>query len=85
MTPFGLILFHSTHDAMSAEDQLQQGHFHIRLISTPQTLAKSCGFSIKYPLTEEPSIFSFIREKHLEVDKIFHVDGEGFQLRYHEV
>lgn len=85
MSQFGLLLFSSTHDAMTVEAQLKQTKYSIRLISTPHTLAATCGFAIKYPLEEEHSIFAQIKEKQLPVEKRFHAEGEKFQFHYQEV
>lgn len=48
MKSYGVVLFHSTREAMRAELMCQSAKLSVRIIPTPEKIYLSCGFSLKF-------------------------------------
>lgn len=73
MENYGLIHFQSTHQALHAEILLEDANFKARIIPTPGSIAQGCGFSIKYPLTQESEINIFLCHHNITHQGFYHV------------
>lgn len=83
MENYGIIHFKSTHQALHAEILLEDSGFNARIIPTPGTVAQGCGFSIKYPLSQEQGIHCFLCQNNITHQGFYHIiekaNGKTYQ------
>ena len=53
---YGVALLKNTRDAMVIEERAKKEGLAVRIIPTPSKIYASCGFSLKYELSEEVSL-----------------------------
>ncbi|MDR2832573.1 MAG: DUF3343 domain-containing protein [Streptococcaceae bacterium] len=79
---YGIILFPSTKMAMSAERLAKKADLKVRIISTPQKLRASCGFSLKYELSQEEALLDVLRINGIEIEGYYHACQQGLKVTY---
>lgn len=66
----GLVLFHSTHDAMRAEQIMRGEGMAIRLVAPPVDMRIGCDLAVEFDLIEKMHIERFLDENELEFIKV---------------
>lgn len=82
---YGVILFYSTQEAMKAEQLAKGNHLQVRIIPTPEKIFASCGFSLKYDLTEEAVVRQLFDDQGINYDTFYHADRQGLAVTYEKV
>lgn len=82
MERYGILLFYQTKDAMKAEDLAKARRLQARLIPTPARIYASCGFSLKYDLTEEAALLKELQDERLICEAVYHAEREGLFVSY---
>ncbi|MGX7024260.1 DUF3343 domain-containing protein [Vagococcus hydrophili] len=85
MKEYGILLFSSTHYAMEAEKFLKEALLPARIISTPEKIKKSCGFSLKYTIEKEEEIIHLLDDKEILYEGVYHASGKGLAIDYRKV
>lgn len=85
MLNYGIILFHSTKEAMKAEEKVKEAHLLARIISAPVQLKASCGFALRYELEEEEQMMSLIKNQAIAYEEIYHASGKGLVFTYEKL
>lgn len=85
MKEYGVLLFNSTHYAMEAEKYLKEASLPAKIISTPEKIKASCGFSLKYNIDFEEEIIRLLDDKKLLYDGFYHASGKGLNIDYRKV
>ena len=81
---YGVALLKNTRDAMVIERAKKEG-LAVRIIPTPSKIYASCGFSLKYDLSEEGALKTLLEEEQLSCDGFYHAEKEGLSATYREV
>lgn len=74
-----LIAFDGTHAALEAEAFFKKMKANVRLIPLPSVIAAGCGFSIKVPISEEPSIKPLLKQPLFAQAKFYKIIKENNQ------
>lgn len=82
MQTYGVALFYSTREAMKAEEIAKEAQLAVRIIPTPEKIHASCGFSLKYPLSEEASLTLLLEETGIASEGFYHATQEGLKTDY---
>lgn len=82
MQTFGIALFYSTREAMKAEELAKEAQLAVRIIPTPEKIHASCGFSLKYPLTEEAQLQTLLQEQKIASEGFYHGTQIGLKTEY---
>ena len=82
---YGVALLKNTREAMAVEDGAKKKGMAVRIIPTPSTIYASCGFSLKYELTEEETLKELLQELSLSVDGFYHAEKTGLSVSYEKV
>ncbi|MGY3765504.1 DUF3343 domain-containing protein [Vagococcus vulneris] len=82
MESYGVLVFSTTHDAMSTEKAVKEKHLQARIISTPEQIKASCGFSLKYVLADETQIMQVLSEQKITAEGQYHAQGVGLKMTY---
>lgn len=85
MKEYGLIHFKSTHQALEAEIYLEDTDFQTKIIPTPGSVAQGCGFSIRYPLSQEMAIHEFLSSIPMTHQGFYHIIENGYEKIYQRV
>lgn len=85
MKEYGVLLFESTHHAMEAEKYLKEKKLPARIISTPEKIKASCGFSLKYDIEVEQEILDLLNQHEILFEAYFHASGKGLNMTYRKV
>ena len=70
----GLVLFHTTHDAMRAEQIMRGEDMAIRLVAPPVHMRIGCDLALEFDLIEKMHIERFLEERGLEHIKVTSLD-----------
>ena len=82
---YGVALLKNTRDAMVIEERAKKEVLAVRIIPTPSKIYASCGFSLKYELSEEVALKTLLEEEKLSCDGFYHAEKEGLSVTYCEV
>lgn len=82
MQEYGVVLFYSTHEAMKAEKLAKEAQLKVRIIPTPEKIHASCGFSLKYELTEEAQLCGLLLSAEVKAEGFYRVKREGLKTDY---
>lgn len=82
MQTYGVALFYSTREAMKAEKLAKEAQLAVRIIPTPEKIHASCGFSLKYSLTDEEGLQTLLSEKEITSEGFYHAAQEGLKTEY---
>lgn len=85
MKEYGVLLFESTHHAMEAEKHLKESNLPARIISTPEKIKASCGFSLKYEIDLEETILNLLNQEKVLYEAYYHASGKGLNMTYRKV
>jgi hypothetical protein len=66
-----VVTFHSTHQAMAAEDHLRSEGIDLEVIPPPAVLSAGCGLALKVRESDVPSIVAILKCKNIEFAGIF--------------
>lgn len=61
-----LIVFNSTHAAMSAEAFLKKNNLNVKLVPLPSVISAGCGFSIKVLPSEVAGVEAWLKQSAFE-------------------
>ena len=64
-----IIVFKNTHDAMSAEQKLNELNYKFRIMPTPTLITQSCGICIR--IEEEEELNKIITSSTIEFKNIY--------------
>lgn len=64
-----IIVFKNTHDAMSAEQKLNELNYKFRIMPTPTLITQSCGICIR--IEEEEELNKIISSNKIEFKNIY--------------
>lgn len=64
-----IIVFKNTHDAMSAEQKLNELNYKFRIMPTPTLITQSCGICIR--IEEEEELNKIINSDTIEFKNIY--------------
>lgn len=85
MEQYGIALFYNTRDAMAAEKAAKEKALRARIIGTPGKIKATCGFCLKYDVTEERPLQDLIRTGQWRTEGFFHVVQDGLAVTYEPV
>lgn len=66
-----VVTFHSTHQAMAAEDYLRSEGICLEVIPPPAVLSAGCGLALNVRESDVSSIIAILRRKNTEFAGIF--------------
>ncbi len=67
MTPYGVVLFHTTSAAMRAEKLLLPGEFIIKLIPTPREFSSDCGLALRFDWSGREQVEAVLKAGGVEI------------------
>lgn len=73
----GLVLFHTTHQAMRAEKVMREHGIEIRLVAPPVNKRIGCDLAIEFDLIEKMRIERSLREKQLDFILVTEIGNES--------
>ncbi|MFC4772029.1 DUF3343 domain-containing protein [Enterococcus hermanniensis] len=82
MQTYGVALFYSTREAMKAEEIAKKAQLAIRIIPTPEKIHASCGFSLKYSLSEEMQLVSLLTQNKITSEGFYQAIQAGLKTEY---
>lgn len=82
---YGVALVSDTKEAMKAEEAGKQEGLTVRIIPTPGRLYASCGFSLKYALSDEQALCELFRCLRLSAPVLYHAERQGLAVTYEPV
>lgn len=85
MSTYGVVIFDSTKEAMRAEKLIKESKIGARIISSPVELKANCGFSVKYGLEEEKSLFELFEANDVVYGGFFHALADGLKVTYEPI
>ncbi len=65
MIKYGVVLFESTHDAISADKTLRQ-LMPVTLMPTPRRFSESCGIALRFDQSQLAEIEQLMANNHLK-------------------
>lgn len=85
MEQYGIALLYNTRDAMAADAAAKQEQLRTRIISTPGTIKATCGFCLKYDVTQEAAVRQLLRRHAWQTEGFFHITQKGLAVSYEPV
>ncbi|GCF93022.1 hypothetical protein NRIC_09130 [Enterococcus florum] len=82
MQTYGVTLFDSTHEAMKAEKAAKEAQLKVRIIPTPEKIHASCGFSLKYELSNEADLLALFQQMEIQTEGFYHATRDGLKTEY---
>ena len=79
---YGVALVPSTRQAMEGEQLAKAAGLAVRIIPTPGKLDASCGFSLRYELTDEAALTALLDAKGLAWVALYHACRQGLAVTY---
>ena len=73
-----IIVFKNTHDAMSAEQKLNELNYKFRIMPTPTLITQSCGICIR--VEEEEELNKIISSNIIEFKNIYKKEDSKYIL-----
>ena len=73
-----IIVFKNTHDAMSAEQKLNELNYKFRIMPTPTLITQSCGICIR--IEEEEKLNQIINDNIIEFKNIYKKEEANYIL-----
>ena len=73
-----IIVFKNTHDAMSAEQKLNELNYKFRIMPTPTLITQSCGICIR--IEEEEKVNEIINNNTVEFKNIYKKEEANYVL-----
>ena len=73
-----IIVFKNTHDAMSAEQKLNELNYKFRIMPTPTLITQSCGICIR--IEEEEKLNEIINDNTIEFKNIYKREESNYIL-----
>ncbi|EMF0268709.1 DUF3343 domain-containing protein [Enterococcus hirae] len=83
MKSYGVVLFHSTREAMRAELMCQSAKLSVRIIPTPEKIYLSCGFSLKFPLEAKNQIRHILAKNNVSSEGFYKALQVGLDVTYY--
>lgn len=71
-----IIIFKNTHDAMSAEKNLDEKGIKLRIMPTPTTITQSCGICVR--IENREIVDNIIKDKIIEFKNIYSRESDGY-------
>lgn len=82
MQTYGVALFYSTREAMKVEEIAKKAQLAVRIIPTPERIHASCGFSLKYSLSEEAQLRELLDQSAIISEGFYHANQTGLKINY---
>lgn len=76
-----LIVFASTHTAMSAESFLKKMNLNVKLVPLPSIISTGCGFSIKVLPSELTGVEACLKQSVFEWSDLYKLVKVGSETR----
>ena len=73
-----IIVFKNTHDAMSAEQKLNELNYKFRIMPTPTLITQSCGICIR--IEEEEELNKIISSNIIEFKNIYKKEEANYKM-----
>lgn len=77
-----LITFETTHQAMEAQDVLDQAQFYSSSIPLPLQFGQLCGISVRIKEENKEAIYRLFKEKHLSFEGFYAILQTGYHKEY---
>lgn len=85
MNEYGILLFPSITVTMQVEKYLLEKKFTIRIIAIPEVIEATCGFALRYELSEEKKLVDTLNDAGFVFERRIHAQGKGLKITYQEV
>ena len=67
MSPYGVVLFHTTSAAFRAEKILRAHTFVVKLIPTPRELSSDCGTALRFSWEDAEGVCARLTDARVEL------------------
>lgn len=76
MLNYYIVVFKNTHDATSAEKNLNELNYKFRIMPTPTTITMSCGICVR--IEDKGQIDSILKDNIIEYKNIYYKEDSGY-------